>query len=51
MLHLLNFEFLQVCKILCGPAKRLFGIRMKEHRDNIKLNKKYDNIISKHLKK
>ena len=36
-------------KCYIGQTKRPLRIRRKEHIDNIKLNEKYHNVISKHL--
>ena len=32
-----------------GQTKRLLKIRCNEHRNNIKLNSKYHNVITKHI--
>ena len=32
-----------------GETKRLLKIRCNEHRNNIKLNSKYHNVITKHI--
>ena len=36
-------------KTYVGQTKRPLNIRRKEHKNNIKLNKKYHNVISKHI--
>ena len=40
----------EICgKIYVGPTKRLLKITCNKHRNNIKLNSKYHNVITKHI--